>query len=282
MKVCLIAVCHGSYKESLIFLDSIDESLIGTNIRLDIFFVENSSQFDEEMISRIRGRGLNYSIQYVESENLGYFPSAIAAIKRNEIVTTDYEYLIISNVDLIISKSFFTSLQNIPFSKNVGVYAPAILSNRVNVDRNPKIRERPSANKLRLNLLLFSSAPSYAFLVLTNYIRLKLRKFLKFGTRKAVSSRQINNTKIYAPHGSFILMTNKFSQSNLILDYPVFLFGEEIYIAETARASNLDIKYAPNLVINDTEHASTSLLNNKNYRSFNAIALAYLLKTFRW
>jgi hypothetical protein len=77
-------------------------------------------------------------------------------------------------------------------------------------------------------------------------------------------------------------MTNRFFQNNLVLDYPIFLFGEEIYIAEKARESNLDIKYVPNLVINDTEHASTSLLNNKSYRSYNANALAYLLKTFRW
>ncbi len=282
MKVCIIAVCHGSYEESLVFLDSIDESLLGTDVLLDIFFVENSSQFDKEMIRQIKERGQNYSIQYVESENLGYFPSAIAAIKRHAINAIDYEYFIISNVDLEVTKAFFTDLKNINFSRDIGVYAPAILSKRTNIDRNPKIIERPSSKKLKLNMLLFSTAPSYALLLLTNHIRLKLRKLLNYIIGTTSSNKEIKDTKIYAPHGSFILMTNRFFQNNLVLDYPIFLFGEEIYIAEKARESNLDIKYVPNLVINDTEHASTSLLNNKSYRSYNANALAYLLKTFRW
>jgi len=180
MKVCLIAVCHGSYEEALLFLDSIEASLIGSEIELDIYFVENSSKFDDEMILQIKRRCMNSFFHYVASENIGYFPSAAAAIKENNIISTDYDYFIISNVDLIISKSFFPTLKNIPFCKNIGVYAPAILSKKTNIDKNPKITERPTAYKLRLNLFLFRRAQTYTLLVLFNYLRVKLTKFIKF------------------------------------------------------------------------------------------------------
>jgi hypothetical protein len=282
MKVCLIGVCHGSFKESLIFLDSIGKSLMGINLELDIFFVENSSQFSKQMKNKICIDNPNYQIKFIESDNLGYFPSAIATIKSHSLNVTDYEYLIISNVDLAVSNSFFANLQNIALDTNVGIYAPSILSSKMRVDRNPKILNRPNAFKLKLNYFFFSSAISYAFLTLINFIRLKSRQFFRIWLRRVDFQSNFNYSNIYAPHGSFVVFTNEFFQRNPVLDYPIFLFGEEIYVAEKSRESNLDVRYAPNLVINDTEHASTSLMKNKKYRSLNTIALSYLLKEFEW
>ena len=119
MKVGLIAVCHGSYKESLKFLESLDLSLVSSKVELDIFFVENSSQFSEKMVDQIRRAGLNYSLKYIESENLGYFPSAIAAIKSQGIPTCKYDFFIISNVDLVVSQSFFRFFRTSPSAKQL-------------------------------------------------------------------------------------------------------------------------------------------------------------------
>ena len=40
---------------------------------------------------------------------------------------------------------------------------------------------------------------------------------------------------IYAGHGSFIILTKAFFQNYSNIAYPMFLYGEEIYLAELIR-----------------------------------------------
>ena len=282
MRVCIISVCHNTYKESLRFLDSIDVSIRETGIKLDLFFVDNSTEVDLEMIDKIKSRTSFFSVNYLTSQNFGYFPSIIAAIENHKIVTSNYQYFIISNVDLSVSKSFFLELESLIIDRNIGVYAPAIMSSSLNDDRNPKIKVRPSAFKLRLNRYLFSSGGGYVLLRFINTMRLRLKKISKLKSKRQSTLAVIPNENIYAAHGSFIILTNELLRRVPSLNYPIFLFGEEIYIAETARKCGLAVVYSPNLLIHDTEHASTSMMKTKAYRNSNVAALDYILKNYKF
>jgi len=282
MNVCLVAVCHNTYEESIKFLSSIDEAIRDTGIKLDVFFVDNSLKVDMDMVNKIKGLVVDFCIHYVVSENLGYFPSVIAAIKNQKIEISNYPYLIISNVDLTVSKHFFSELENLPADDTVGVYAPSIVSSVLNLDQNPKITVRPSSFKLQINRFCFRSRFAYAFLYYVNMLRLKVREMSKLGIQRPHGLTVGRRRKIYAGHGSFIVLTNRLLQSVPELNYPIFLFGEELYIAETARKSDLDVIYAPNLIVFDAEHASTSAMKRDAYRASNVLALNYILSTYKF
>lgn len=277
MKVAIFSVCHNSYNESFKFLESVDRSIRYSNIWLDLYFIDNSSNECKESIEKIKNYSSNFNIFYFKINNLGYFPSINFILENNNISLEEYQYLCITNVDLSISKSFFKNLLLIKHDDKTGVIAPSILSSDVKADKNPKIVTRPSKIKLKINKLFFNYLTTYIVLKIVNIFRLKIRRKIN---SKLPNIKKANNDQIYAAHGSFFIFTNKFVEVENKFNYPVFLFGEEIYIAETAKANGLKTIYYPKLKIYDDEHASTSLMSSKFYRNSNYEALSYILAKY--
>ena len=134
---------------------------------------------------------------------------------------------------------------------------------------------------VKINQQLFRYSFTYLILRLANIIRLKLMNVLRTSSPKnAEVNIQSEGVQIYAPHGSFVIFTHKFIKKNNKFNYPMFLFGEEIYVAEKSREYNLDVIYLPDLVVFDDEHVSTSLMRPEIYRSYNYKALSYILRHF--
>jgi GT2 family glycosyltransferase len=91
---------------------------------------------------------------------------------------------------------------------------------------------------------------------------------------------------IYAGHGSFILLTRAYFEKCGMIDYPVFLFGEELYLAEECRKHSLRVIYRPEICIYDSEHVSTSKLKKTLpfkktfYYQCNSDAIDYILANY--
>jgi len=85
---------------------------------------------------------------------------------------------------------------------------------------------------------------------------------------------------IYAPHGSFILFTRDYFARGGHLDYPVFLFGEEVFLAETIRLLDMRVIYTPDLVVYDDDHVSTGRVARRRIGELHAEAAKYLLATY--
>lgn len=197
-------------------------------------------------------------------DNPGYF----GAIKRlmEQVDVQKYDYSIISNVDLMLEKVFFERLAEYKCSEDTGWIAPQIWSNLEKRDRNPKVLNRYSLKKLQI-LKTF-----YKYSILD---KLYTNTFYK---KKKYESHQPG--QIYAGHGSFIILTRRFFELNGKIDYPVFLFCEEIYLAELCRKAGLKVLYEPSLIVKDTEHASTGKMDHSFYCRCNYEAMQYIIKTF--
>ena len=61
--------------------------------------------------------------------------------------------------------------------------------------------------------------------------------------------------------------------------YPGFLFGEEIFFGEICYQNGLIVIYEPKLKIYDSDHVSTSKLNNSELMKMNHDSLKLILKT---
>ena len=199
-----------------------------------------------------------------KEDNPGYF----GAIKRlmQQVDVNNYDYSIISNVDLMLEEDFFQKLADYICSEDTGWIAPQIWSNLEERDRNPKVLNRYSLKKLQI-LRTFYQFPILDTLYTSTFYK-----------KKKYESHQAG--QIYAGHGSFIILTRRFFELCDKIDYPVFLFCEEIYLAEMCRKAGLKVLYEPSLIVKDTEHASTGRMNHGFYCRCNYEAMQYIIKTF--
>ncbi|MBI9052572.1 MAG: glycosyltransferase [Bacteroidales bacterium] len=238
-------------------LDSINKAYLKTNknLNIDILIGDNSKKF--QLIPEILEK--NIKITHVENRaNLGYIGGVVNSLNESKTNISNYDYFIISNVDLKLDDNFFNELIELEQDSSVGWYAPSIISEKEGRDRNPKILYRPSLKKMKLTILMYKF-PIFYYLYL---------KFIYVLRSKKIQSNNLNN-EIYAGHGSFMIFTKNFNDKNEDFSFPSFLFGEEIYFAEQVKNSKLKTVYIPKLRIYDFDHASTSKIKKRKYFKLN-------------
>ena len=107
IRVLLICVNYNSYAELYDFLKSVKKSLEKASafVFIDIFVADNSTEVKDVIIPD--SFGLNVSIS--RHGNLGYLGGAFCVINNLGCVS-EYDYVIISNVDLVVDDNFFYEL----------------------------------------------------------------------------------------------------------------------------------------------------------------------------
>ncbi|QTA83253.1 Glycosyltransferase II domain-containing protein [Desulfonema limicola] len=189
-------------------------------------------------------------------DNLGYFGGAAWALKKYLFQSNIPEWIIISNTDISFENTDFILNLLAMYPKEIeAIIAPSIISAKSGMDQNPYMTKRP--NKIRMLFRKFIFMYRYTSFIYTYLYTTKLKILSKIERKnsKATSKR------IYAPHGSFIIFNKMYFESGGSLNYEPFLFGEEVFIAETARSLGLHVKYEPLLSVLHQEHATTGKKN---------------------
>lgn len=264
-EILIIAVIYNTYSETINFLKSIESQ----NYKfIKVNLVDNSEIPDSTFEKKLAAFKIN--IVYLKSpKNLGYFGGAKYGLnvflEKNDLP----KFIIVCNVDVEIKqKGFFEKLSEIQIDSDSGVIAPAIISKRWKTDSNPKIIARYSRKKMNFFLFISSNRLIHNFYTALSYFK----KNLKFISSNIIASNRNKskyaNKNIYAPHGSFIIFYKQFFEKGGTLNHISFLFGEEIFIAETARKLDLKVVYKPELIVSDSEHASTGFFYSKKITDF--------------
>jgi len=188
----------------------------------------------------------NVSVLTPES-NLGYFGGAQFAVAHYLMSNAPPDWTAVTNVDLAIpSSSFFEQLFARYQTDAPAVVAPSILLTRSGRDQNPFLRFRPSSWRMHFLAHVFSNRVTG-----NAYQRLAVVKE-KVSSVKSSIKRSHNSphpTTIYAAHGSFMLFHKSYFAAGGTLRHGAFLFGEEIFVAETARRLGLRTIHDPSLVV---------------------------------
>ena len=260
INVVAICVNYNSYEQLIRFLLSLDSSIKDTNdVKLKVYIADNSEEKKDIVIN------VKYEYKVLPCPNNGYFGSALN-IYNSINSLQQYDYLIISNVDLEVDKSFFKELIKTVVPRNAGWIAPAIYSMQEKRDKNPQRITRPSAKKIK-TLLFFYKYPIIEIIYKNTIYRLKRH-------RKQI----LSDMNIYCGHGSFIILTRVFLQRFRSLYFPCFLYCEELFLGELIRIEKQEVIYKSNLKVIDEEHCSTSLLSSSNYYKYNKESLKYFYK----
>ena len=263
MKILVLPVNYNSYRELGNYLSSLDAAArLISNLDIDVMVADNSTNHEKIDISLFQ----NVKLSIQRFPNIGYFGGALSIYNSVSDIES-YEYVFISNVDVTYSNDFFKTLYLIEKSPQIGWLAPQIWSKKEQRDRNPKILSRYSKKKINLIRLMWQHPILHKLYSLTFYKRKKFHSFNRI-------------TNIYAGHGSFIILTKSFIKTYHHLHYPIFLFGEEIFLAELCRKANLRVEYCPALKIIDEEHISTSAMKTGFYYDCNRKAIEYIIEHY--
>lgn len=265
MKRSILIVCvnYNTYNELNQYLSSIEKSAGKLqNINVNVIIADNSTF--KQSVNTNRYDHINVETQKLD--NIGYLKGAQYVINRVPDIKK-YDFVIISNVDILMKEDFFTKLYDYRIDQNIAWIAPQIFSKNENRDLNPKVLSRYSKKKLSMLYYMYKYPVLFYLYTATVYKRKKIRSTYP-------------EMDIYAGHGSFIILTRTFFENQNDINYPVFLFGEELYLAEKIRIVGKKVKYVPSIIIYDNEHVSTSKMKKKSYFKYNQESIKYILDTF--
>jgi GT2 family glycosyltransferase len=244
---------------------------------LRLVVVENSPSSDEGGVPE--SARTNPQVKaFATGKNLGYFGGAAAALTDHLKSHPMPEWVVVSNPDVYFSdREVLQRLRDAHRGKEPAVIAPSIRTVNTSVEQNPYMRVRPSRFRMHLYRWLFSSYPVDVVYESLSWVK---HRALELLSRKRPTAVAASPEKIYAPHGSFIALHRSYFERGGSLEYGAFLFGEEIFIAETARRLGLTVLYEPSVRIEHTERSTAAGLWNRDASRFRKQASRYLAKTF--
>jgi GT2 family glycosyltransferase len=251
-----------------------------------VLLVDNSERDDPDAFAR-RIHAVNPDVECVAApSNLGYFGGASFGLKKYLARLALPEWVIICNVDIEFrDPSFFSTLHKSNLPDSVGVIGPQIWSATYQRDVNPKIKQRPTKRRMLFYRIVFGNfylQGVYELLSVAKYWMKKQFRNLRNGEGKAGADLPASaNAMIYAAHGSCMILNRRYFLAGGTVDYPVFLFGEEIFVAETSRQLGLSTIHFPRLWVFDREHASTKgALRSRKVAGYMNEATQYLLQRY--
>lgn len=278
MKICIVPVCYNAHEDALRFLESVEKAfLASSDLELDVILSDNSTITPLVSMSE---RQYGFTYRYLKNANVGYFPAFNRALSSLSQPMTAYDYVMVCNVDLVVADDFFDRLAVHVPSPRTGLIAPGIFSDKDGRDLNPKIMHRPSSKKFEFMRMVCSSAVLFRCYSSLARMREKARSRSQAQSTPEQAKRPSTSKKMYGAHGSFMIFTKNFFQQGASVDYPRFLFGEEVFVAEQLRMHQLEIEHCPGVRVFDKEHASTSQANVKFICGEHRKSYDYLISRF--
>jgi GT2 family glycosyltransferase len=267
-------VNYNSDKETLFFAEDVftQSSKGGVDLVVVDNSVATSSNHLETSLIEASERHAKKVFYFKASRNLGYFGAAHFGLSRYLLNNSMPEWVIVSNVDINFSSNdFLFQLTNKQYDESVAAIAPSIISGLDGRDQNPLMTCRPHRSKMLFYECIYGSVVLVNVYQLLSVIKNWLR--VRFGS---VDKKQSPLKIIYAPHGSFIIFNKRYFEKNGDLNFPGFLFGEEIFVAETARSLGLNIVYDPSLQLQHNEHMTTGIFWSRLKARYQFASIKYL------
>ena len=262
-RIAIYCVTYHSYKELANYLQSLEAAQPNASeYAVDVFISDNTDKDFQEIATNLFP-SLTVKV-FPFLENLGYFGAIGKMMQQTDVLA--YDFVVLSNVDVTVDKTFFKHLGSYPQQPEDGWLAPAIISRADGCDLNPQATTAYPLSKLKILLFLYRHP-----LVNTLYERTAYR---------VKRNQQHPAGEVYAGHGSFIILTHEYFVRCGIINYPVFLYGEELYLGEQCRRHQLKVQYVPSIKVSDIGAVSTGQMRRDFYYQCNAEAIQYIMNTY--
>ena len=270
MKVLLLTVNYGDSKPTKNLINSLSNFKINKNIK--VLIADNSStEKSKRDLKKIKKYSDLDIIISFNKENKFYWPAIKKLLEENiSIKDNKYDWIIISNNDVEVKdKNFFKVLSKLD-GKKFPVVGPKIINNK-GYNSNPfMIKSFSKLSKLYWKIY-FSSFYISRILILAH----KLKKMIMYTDIVPDKTK-----KVYAIHGSLVILSRNFFEAGGYLDSNFELFCEELTLAEISKKINCNIFYVPKLKVFHNEHSSMKLTDEKKIFSYAKKSHKYFLENY--
>lgn len=223
-----------------------------------------NSFYDESSEKLCKDYADLYGADYISVPNKGYGAGNNEGIKHSK-EKYDYEYLIISNSDIILK-----TLNDNNLGDSVAIYAPQTIM--LNGKRqNPNIVYHSSVYDYFSDL---SYIKNISWLLVIPHA---ISRFSREITQFYVKVFKREKIKIFSAHGSFLIITrNAVDKLIPLFNERMFLYNEELYLAFRAKKQGVPIFFCPSIEVFHLEGASTDKGSGNSF-SYEVNRSSYLI-----
>lgn len=247
-EVVFITVNYRKTKDTFQFVKSL--SLLKDFERCVVLIVDNdSTDHSRKRLGELEEIFGNVCV-FPQESNLYYWRGAQFAVNELSVYAKKrFKWVVVCNNDIVIEQpNFILELLSLN-SKEHGVIAPRIISRVTGLDQNP-FKRRPLSRLEHMRLrLLFSSFYMY-------YLLVSVRRLYRLILPR-VSTHSLAEGQIYAPHGSFVIFSQRFFEAGGYLETGFEMYAEELTTAEIVKGLGLGVTYFPSLYVIHNEHSTT-------------------------
>ena len=201
-------------------------------------------------------------------QNLGYFGGARYGLKYLNENGIGFDALIVANVDIRFETEHLAEAIRSYDGEQTGALAPTILAD--GKDMNPYKTERMTKRQQQRRILYLRFPVFQRGIDAVRHLRKKTEQTI----------RHPDGEKIYMGYGSCFIFFRRYFDRGGDLEMPLFLYGEEPYVAEMCLKTGLDILYAPRIVIRDIGHVSTNTIPSGKHRRYLIESAKYCIREF--
>lgn len=252
----ILVLCVNYYNDQQTFRFVKDILTQKNGFQLHVVIIDNSDKLNKEnpLMELTKDKRV---FLYQMGKNLGYFGAVAFGLNKYLERFLLPEWIIVCNTDIKLGfNDFFSHLVKHFENEPPAIVAPSIISNFTGTDQNPYMRRRPCAARMHFYKLVFRYRATFKIYEYISLIKKNIIRSAKFLIKNYTGDKK--TIPIYAPHGSFMIFHKNYFNRGGSLKYKVFLFGEEIFIAETALKLGLKIIYYPELRVIHYEHFTTA------------------------
>jgi GT2 family glycosyltransferase len=183
-------------------------------------------------------------------DNPGYLPALERALPHVDASAP----VILANADLVADDGAVERIvAAVATYDDAGALAPAVIGS-LGRDQNPNLLAPPSARWLQVVAAIHRFPPVADLLLLR---------------KEGHSSRNITGvepgTRIWAGHGSCVVLTPEYFARGGSVAYPFALFGEELWFGNECARLGLTVRYVPDIVLRHEEHAATGARRRRGH-----------------
>lgn len=228
----------------------------------------NSSNNYEKLESNLNELHLETHI-YHPAYNLGYLNGCIFGIKQFNDLNED-DCVVISNTDLdLIDSTLFRSISAIMDETSIWCLGPSIMLKNGRL-QNPFLVYRPNSYTMK-KLEIIQGNP----------ILLSIYSLLSTIKHRIVDVNEVEESNyVYAVHGSFFVLNYACVNALIESNNDIFMYGEEILIAEIVRSKGGHVKYVGDLMVIHNENSTTGLTNAAMKAKWYKQSFKYLNDTY--
>lgn len=264
-KIAISVICYDNEKEILEFADKLSRQNDSGKI---VLLVTCNKCTDVKKLINDLNKIKIYSQVFEPKENLGYLHGCLYGFEE---FSDEYEWAIISNTDIdFVSDSFFSKLLNSHYDSKIGCIGPDITLKVTGKQQNPFALSRPGNTLMKFRKVVYGNYFLYRLYYALSDIKNKISH----------TKTQKENGYVYGVHGSIIILRKECIDKFLKDNIQIFMYGEELYIAEKLKENQLLSYYDKSLKIIHNENQSTGKIDSHRKQKWCSQSINFLVERY--